>query len=52
MLRESNARLAARMNDYRFIDYADHHSGTMAMSPQRLNPYKIGIELFKSIEDR
>lgn len=24
MLRESNARLAARMNDYRFIDYADH----------------------------
>ena len=34
------------------IDFADHHSGTMAMSPQRLNPYKIGIELFRHIEDR
>lgn len=35
-----------------FIDYADHHSGTLAMSPGRLNPYKIGIELFRDIEDR
>ena len=34
------------------IDYADHHSGTMAMSPTRLNPYKIGIELFREIEER
>ena len=34
------------------IDYADHHSGTMAMSPTRLNPYKIGIELFRDIEER
>jgi len=34
------------------IDFADHHSGTMAMSPQTLNPYKIGIELFRHIEDR
>jgi stage V sporulation protein R len=35
-----------------FIDYADHHSGTMAMSGGRLNPYKIGIELLRDIEDR
>lgn len=35
-----------------FIDYADHHSGTLATSPGRLNPYKIGIELFRDIEDR
>ncbi len=35
-----------------FIDYADHHSGTLAMSPGRLNPYKIGIELFRDIEER
>ena len=40
------------LTDAEVIDYADHHSGTMAMSPQRLNPYKIGIELFRDIEER
>ncbi|QDT68534.1 SpoVR family protein [Planctomycetes bacterium MalM25] len=35
-----------------FICYCDHHSGTMASSPDRLNPYKVGIELFRDIEDR
>ncbi|MDZ4821577.1 MAG: SpoVR family protein [Planctomycetota bacterium] len=34
------------------VNYADHHSGTMASSPTRLNPYKLGIELFRDIEDR
>lgn len=34
------------------VDYADHHSGTMAMSPTGFNPYKIGIELFRDIEER
>ena len=34
------------------IDYADHHSGTVATSPGRLNPYKLGVELFRDIEDR
>lgn len=34
------------------IDYAEHHSGTLAMQPGQLNPYKIGIELLKDIEDR
>ena len=34
------------------IDYADHHSGTVAISPGRLNPYKLGYELFLDIEDR
>ncbi len=34
------------------IDYADHHSGTVATSPGQLNPYKIGLELFRDIEDR
>jgi stage V sporulation protein R len=34
------------------IDYADHHSGTMAMSRTRLNPYKLGIELLRDIEHR
>lgn len=40
------------LTDAEVIDYADHHSGTVAMSPQRLNPYKIGIELFRDIEER
>ncbi|MFV2069026.1 MAG: SpoVR family protein, partial [Pirellulales bacterium] len=34
------------------INYCDHHSGTMASSQNRLNPYKLGIELFRDIEDR
>ncbi|MCB1215547.1 MAG: SpoVR family protein, partial [Deltaproteobacteria bacterium] len=35
-----------------FIDYADHHAGTLATSRGGLNPYKLGIELFRDIEDR
>lgn len=38
--------------DSEIIDYADHHSGTVAMSPNRFNPYKVGIELFRDIEER
>ncbi len=34
------------------IDYADHHSGTMATQRGRLNPYKLGIELLRDIEHR
>jgi stage V sporulation protein R len=34
------------------IDYADHHSGTVHMPPGSFNPYKIGLELFRNIEDR
>lgn len=34
------------------IDYAEHHSGTVAMHPGRLNPYRLGYELFLDIEDR
>ena len=34
------------------IDYADHHSGTMATSGKRLNPYKLGIELLRDVEFR
>ena len=40
------------LNDSEVIDYADHHSGTVAMSPQSYNPYKVGIELMRDIEDR
>lgn len=34
------------------IDYADHHSGTLGGSRSRLNPYKLGVELFRDIEER
>lgn len=34
------------------IDYADHHSGTMGSQPGAINPYKVGIELFRDIEER
>jgi stage V sporulation protein R len=40
------------LTDAELIDYADHHSGTMATSRNRLNPYKLGIELLKDIEER
>lgn len=34
------------------IDYADACSGVLATAPGRLNPYKLGIELFRNIEER
>jgi stage V sporulation protein R len=40
------------LTDSEIIDFADHHSGTVAMSPQSYNPYKVGIELMRDIEER
>lgn len=40
------------LKDSEILDFADHHSGTMAMQPGRINPYKVGIELFRDIEER
>lgn len=40
------------LSDGEVIDYADHHSGTLATRPGRLNPYKLGVELWRDIEDR
>jgi stage V sporulation protein R len=34
------------------IDFADHHSGTLAVHSGQLNPYKLGYELFHDIEHR
>ena len=34
------------------IDYAEHHSGTVAVHSGQLNPYKLGLELYRDIEDR
>lgn len=40
------------LHDDELITYADHHSGTLATSPGHLNPYKMGVELLRDIEDR
>ncbi|MFM8270620.1 MAG: SpoVR family protein [Pseudomonadota bacterium] len=40
------------LKDSEVIDYADHHSGTVSSRPGQLNPYKMGIELFRDIEER
>ncbi len=39
-------------HDHEIVQFADVHSGTMAMSPNGFNPYKIGIELYRNIEER
>jgi stage V sporulation protein R len=40
------------MRDSEVIDFCDAHSGTMAMQPGGFNPYKVGIELYREIEER
>jgi stage V sporulation protein R len=40
------------LKDSELIDYADHHSGTLGTRPGAINPYKLGLELFRDIEDR
>lgn len=40
------------LSDSDVIDYADHHSGTVAVHPGRLNPYKLGLELLRDLEER
>ncbi len=40
------------LHDDELITYADHHSGTLASAPGHLNPYKMGVELLRDIEDR
>jgi len=39
------------LTDGELIDYADHHSGTLG-GRGRINPYKLGVELYRDIEDR
>jgi stage V sporulation protein R len=34
------------------IDYADACSKVLATSPRQLNPYKLGVELFRDIQER
>jgi stage V sporulation protein R len=34
------------------VDYADNNAAVMATSGGQLNPYKLGVELYRSIEER
>ncbi len=34
------------------VDYADRNAGVMATGSGQLNPYKLGVELFRHIEER
>ena len=38
--------------DAEIFDFANAHAGVVAMSRDQLNPYKLGIELFRDIEER
>lgn len=40
------------LKDSEIIEFADHNAGVLASSPGQINPYKIGIELWRDIEDR
>ena len=40
------------LNDSEIIDFCDHNAGIMASSPGRVNPYKVGVELYRDIEER
>jgi stage V sporulation protein R len=48
----SNIMTRHVLSDAEVVDYADHHSGTMATQPGGLNPYKLGLELLRDIEIR
>lgn len=40
------------MEPSELIDFADRHASVMATSAKAVNPYKMGIELFRDIEER
>lgn len=34
------------------VDYCDHYSGVVANHPSQLNPYRLGVELLRHVEER
>jgi stage V sporulation protein R len=38
--------------DTEVVDYADHHAGALAVAPGQLNPYRLGLALWRDIEER
>ena len=39
-------------DDAEIIEYAERNAGVMETSKGRLNPYKLGVELYRNIEER
>jgi len=48
----SSIMIRHAVTDAEVVNYCDRHSGTLAAAPGQLNPYKVGLELFRDIEDR
>jgi stage V sporulation protein R len=48
----SNLMTTKILDASEIIDYADHNAGVLATSGGRLNPYKLGVELYRNIEER
>ncbi len=42
----------ALLEPQELIDYAERHSGTVSAMPGQINPYRIGLELYRYIEER
>lgn len=42
----------APLDGSEIVDYCDHYAGVVASSPGNINPYKIGVELLRHIENR
>ncbi len=40
------------LSDAEIVDFADCHSGATQHTPGRINPYKLGIELWRAAEQR
>ena len=40
------------LKDSELLDYAVSHAGTMGVQPGRVNPYKLGLELYRHVEER
>ncbi len=40
------------LEDSEIVDYCDHYSGVVASAPGNLNPYKLGVELLRHVENR
>ncbi len=40
------------LKDSEIIDFANAHAGTLVMQPGQINPYKVGVEIFRDIQER
>lgn len=40
------------LKDSEIIDYCEHYAGVVYSSPMQFNPYKLGVELLRHIEER